>query len=72
MRLSVVALDGHFTSSGERLVDILLRLVQRLEKLVDVQLLQEPCLVGRLNVLNVAISQGHGEGGSLKACQCGR
>ncbi len=49
MHLSVVALNGHFTSSGERHVDILVDLVQRLEKL-DVQLLQDPCLVGRLHV----------------------
>ncbi len=50
MRLSVVALNGHFTSSGERHVDILVHLVQRLEKLVDVQLLEDPCLIGPLHV----------------------
>ncbi len=43
MRLSVVALNGHFASSGERHVDILVYLVRRLEKFIDVQLLQDPC-----------------------------
>ncbi len=32
---------------------------QRLEKLVDVQLLQDPSLVSRLHVLNAAISMHH-------------
>ncbi len=62
MRLSDVALNGHFTSSGERHVDILGHLVQRLEKLFDVQIWQDPCLIGRLHVSKVPISQGHGEG----------
>ncbi len=38
MRVSVGALNGHFTRSGEGQVDILLHLYQRLEMLADMQL----------------------------------
>ncbi len=62
MPLSVLALNGRFKSSGERHVDILVHLVQRFENLVDVSASAGPCLVGRFQVLNVAMSQGHGEG----------
>ncbi len=61
MRLTVVTLDSVFTRRGERLVDILVHPVQRLEKLVDVQPLQDPCLVCCLHPLAVAVSQGHGK-----------
>ncbi len=61
MRLSVVALNSVFMRSGERPVDILTHLLQRFEKLADVQPLQDPFLVGRLHVLNFAVSQGHSE-----------
>ncbi len=61
MHLSVVTFKGAFARSGKRLVYILVHLEQRLEKIVDVQLLQDPCLVDCFHGLDVAASQGHGE-----------
>ncbi len=46
-----MTLNSHFTGSGERHVDILVHLVQRLEKLVEFSFCTDPWLVGRLHVL---------------------
>ncbi len=61
MRLSVVTLNSLLVGRGERLVDFLVHLAQRFEKLVGARLLLELCLVDRAHVLNVGASQGHGE-----------